>query len=57
MSVLVGGGGGSIGSHLVRKLAERGEDVVILDLSPNMALLRARRANIIELGAVRNEKV
>ena len=40
MSVLVGGGGGFIGSHLVRKLVERGEDVVICDLSPNMALLR-----------------
>jgi nucleoside-diphosphate-sugar epimerase len=40
MSILVGGGGGFIGSHLVRKLVERGEDVVIFDLSPNMVLLR-----------------
>jgi nucleoside-diphosphate-sugar epimerase len=34
MSVLIAGGGGFIGSHLARRLAELGEKVVILDPSP-----------------------
>src|SRR4051812_28992951 len=31
MRVLVTGGAGFIGSHLVARLAERGEDIVVLD--------------------------
>jgi UDP-glucose 4-epimerase len=42
MSVLIAGGGGFIGSHLARRLAELGEKVVILDPSPNPQLLRNR---------------
>jgi UDP-glucose 4-epimerase len=30
-TILVTGGAGYIGSHVVLKLAERGEDVVVLD--------------------------
>jgi len=40
MAVLVAGGSGFIGSHLVRKLVEKGEDVVIFDLSPNIELIK-----------------
>jgi UDP-glucose 4-epimerase len=40
MSVLVAGGCGFIGSHLVRKLLEEGEKVVIFDLRPNLALIQ-----------------
>jgi nucleoside-diphosphate-sugar epimerase len=35
MSILVGGGSGFIGSHLVRKLVDMGERVVIFDQFPN----------------------
>ena len=36
MSILVGGGSGFIGSHLVRKLIGMGERVVIFDQFPNI---------------------
>lgn len=36
MSVMVAGGSGFIGSHLVRKLVENGEKVVVFDLHPNL---------------------
>lgn len=39
MSVLIGGGTGFIGSHLARKLVEKGERVVLFDSSPNTALI------------------
>jgi UDP-glucose 4-epimerase len=31
MAVLVSGGGGNIGSHIVKRLVEHGEDVVVVD--------------------------
>jgi UDP-glucose 4-epimerase len=40
MSVLVAGGCGFIGSHLIRKLVEQGEEVVAFDLRPNVALFK-----------------
>lgn len=40
MSVLVAGGSGFIGSHLVRELVKKGEHVVIFDLAPNTELIR-----------------
>jgi UDP-glucose 4-epimerase len=40
MSVLVGGGSGFIGLHLVRKLVEEGEDVIIFDINPNYETIR-----------------
>jgi UDP-glucose 4-epimerase len=40
MSVLVAGGCGFIGSHLVRKLVSAGEKVVAFDLRPNLTLLK-----------------
>lgn len=40
MSVLVAGGSGFIGSHLVRKLIEMGERVIVFDASPNPEPLR-----------------
>jgi len=40
MSILVAGGGGFIGSHLVRRLVEMGERVVIIDISPNVELIK-----------------
>jgi len=49
MCILVGGGCGFIGSHLVRKLVEEGEKVVIFDLQPNIGLIEviADKVNII----------
>jgi len=40
MSVLVAGGSGFIGSHLVRKLVEIGEKVIVFDAYPNPEALR-----------------
>ena len=40
MSILVGGGSGFIGSHLVRKFVEMGQRVVIFDISPNVELIK-----------------
>lgn len=37
---MVGGGSGFIGSHLVRRLVEEGEDVVIFDINPNDEAIR-----------------
>ena len=39
MTVLVAGGSGFIGSHLVRKLVETGEKVVVFDLIPNLEVI------------------
>ena len=39
MSVMVTGGGGFIGSHLVRKLVNNGESVVVFDSSPTTTLI------------------
>ncbi len=39
MSILVAGGCGFIGSHLVRRLVDEGESVVIFDLQPNLRLI------------------
>jgi UDP-glucose 4-epimerase len=39
MAVLVAGGCGFIGSHLVRELLKKGERVVILDLAPTTKLI------------------
>ncbi len=39
MAVMVAGGSGFIGSHLVRRLGDLGEKVVVFDAAPNMALL------------------
>jgi nucleoside-diphosphate-sugar epimerase len=39
MAVLVAGGSGFIGSHLVRELLKKGERVVILDLAPTTKLI------------------
>jgi nucleoside-diphosphate-sugar epimerase len=39
MSVLVAGGSGFIGSHLIRELLEKGEEVIIFDLAPNTKLI------------------
>lgn len=40
MSILVAGGSGFIGSHLVRKLIEKGEKVVIFGLCANTELIK-----------------
>ena len=37
MSVMVTGGTGFIGNRIIRKLVERGEDVVCFDLAPPRA--------------------
>ena len=39
MAVLVAGGSGFIGSHLVRELLKKGDRVVILDQAPNTKLI------------------
>src|SRR5688572_22081309 len=41
MSILVFGGAGFIGSYLVRKLVDEGEEVIVLDLSLDDALMPA----------------
>lgn len=46
MAVMVAGGSGFIGSHLVRGLVDLGEKVVVFDAAPNMALLEDVRAKI-----------
>ena len=49
MSVLVTGGAGYIGSHMVWALVERGEDVVVLDnLSTGVRALVADKAKFVE---------
>ena len=49
MSVLVTGGAGYIGSHMVHALLDRGEDVIVLDnLSTGMRSLVAQRARFVE---------
>jgi len=49
MSVLVTGGAGYIGSHMVWSLIDRGEDVVVLDdLSTGSRALVAQKAHFIE---------
>lgn len=40
MSILIGGGGGFIGYHVVKKLVEKGELVVVFDLMPNVDLFK-----------------
>lgn len=40
MTVLVVGGTGFVGSHLVRRLVGQGKEVVALDISPNPEILR-----------------
>ncbi len=40
MSILVAGGGGLIGTHLVRTLVENGEKVIVFDANPNPEAFR-----------------
>ncbi len=40
MSILVAGGGGFIGTHLVRTLVENGEKVIVFDANPNPEAFR-----------------
>ena len=43
MTVMVTGGNGLIGSRIIRKLQERGEDVVSFDLAPPRSNLPLHR--------------
>ena len=49
MSVLVTGGAGYIGSHVVRLLQERGQDVVVVDDLSNGSASRVGGAPVVEL--------
>ncbi len=39
MAILITGGTGLIGAELARTLVDRGEDVILFDISPNYALV------------------
>ena len=68
MSVLIAGGCGFIGSHLARKLVEKGEEVIIFHHTPNtdrinniidrVKLIRGDATNIVDvLHALRDNRV
>jgi UDP-glucose 4-epimerase len=68
MSILIAGGCGFIGSHLARKLVEKGEEVIIFHHTPNtdrikdivdrVKLIRGDATNTVDvLHALRNEQV
>ena len=49
MSILVAGGAGYIGAHVVRLLLERGEEVVVVDDLSYGAPERVKGASLVEL--------
>ena len=68
MSVLIAGGCGFIGSHLARKLVEKGEEVIVLhhtpdtgrinDIADRVTLVRGDATNMLDvLHAVRDNRV
>jgi UDP-glucose 4-epimerase len=68
MSVLIAGGCGFVGSHLARKLVEKGEEVIVLhhtpdtgrinDIADRVTLIRGDATNMLDvLHAVRNNRV